>query len=236
MIRTPVLGVDVVPERQRDDVQLVLEVVQPDADRPGATCRTTAGCRRPRGSRCGGPSRRSRPVSSSTDGTSVHQQDPARLADALDVLAELQPVELALLRVPVGADALERRRPVHERVGHDADLRVAHRDVLALEVADQRRSSGRPPGAWCGASAAGVPVDFSVSMRIGSCGCARRGRGRAVGIRAAEYSTRPARRPQPDGGPPMTRERPTRARYDEVERRRRRAGRGRAAGPAGPSG
>ena len=52
------VGVDVVPERQRDDVQLVVEVVEPDADRPGRLVERRAGCRRPRGSRCGGPSRR----------------------------------------------------------------------------------------------------------------------------------------------------------------------------------
>ncbi len=66
----------------------------------------------------------------------LHQEDPARLADPLDVLTDLHPVELALLRVPVGADPLERRGPVHERVGHDADLRVTHRDECALEVGD----------------------------------------------------------------------------------------------------
>ena len=66
----------------------------------------------------------------------VHQEDPAGLADPLDVLAELQDVELAVLGVPVAADALERRGPVHERVGHDADLRVAERDEAALEVGD----------------------------------------------------------------------------------------------------
>ena len=83
----------------------------------------------------------------------LHQQDPARLADALDVLADLQTVELALLLVPVGADPLEGRGPVHERVGHDADLGVLHRDEVALEVADQVVQAARRRGVvgrWSG--------------------------------------------------------------------------------------
>jgi hypothetical protein len=67
----------------------------------------------------------------------IDQQDPARLADALDVLTQKQPEEGLALLVPVRADALERGRPVHERVGHDVDVGVAEGDELALEVARQ---------------------------------------------------------------------------------------------------
>jgi hypothetical protein len=76
----------------------------------------------------------------------LHEQDPGRLADALDVLADLEAVQPSLVLVPVGADALERRRAVHERVGHDADLRVLELDELALEIAGQVVEAARRRG------------------------------------------------------------------------------------------
>ena len=63
----------------------------------------------------------------------IHHQDLGRVHDALEVLARLEQVELLLVRVPVGADALEDRRPVQERVGHDADLGLRQRRPRVLE-------------------------------------------------------------------------------------------------------
>ena len=68
-----------------------------------------------------------------------HAHDLGALADALDVLAHLEQVELALLLVPVAADALEYRRPVVEGVGHDVHVRLLERDEMALK----KRGRGR---------------------------------------------------------------------------------------------
>src|SRR6266496_2517952 len=67
----------------------------------------------------------------------VHEEDPAGVANPLEVLAEEYRVELLLVRVPVRADTLEGGGPVHEGVSHDADLGLGHRDVVALEIADE---------------------------------------------------------------------------------------------------
>ena len=94
MTRTPAFGVDVVPERQRDDVQLVLEVVEPDADRLGRLVerRADVGVL----AEAVAPDGLDDQPGQLVDRRDVlHQQDPARLADALDVLAQLQPVELS---------------------------------------------------------------------------------------------------------------------------------------------
>ena len=130
------LDVDVVPERRGDHVQLVVEVVQPDADRARALVVRRADVdvlaeRVP-------PRRLDHDRDQLVDRRQVlHQQHLRGVPDALHVLPDEQAVQLALLLVPVAADALERRRPVHERVGHDADLGVAERDPVALEVGDQ---------------------------------------------------------------------------------------------------
>ena len=221
MTRTPCVGVDVVPERQRDDVQLVLEVVEPDADRLGRLVE-----RRPDVDVLAEPVPADRlddqPGQLVDRRHVLHEQDPARLADALDVLAHLQPVELALLLVPVGADALERRGPVHERVGHDADLGVAHRDPVALEVADQvverRRASARgarPARAW---------------RRTSRSAC---GRAPATAV-GASISVADRRAPAQPKAPVIDAD--DEREVDEVEARRRRAGTGRAGRRAGPSG
>ena len=114
----------------------MLEAVEPDADRLGALVE-----RRPDvdvlAEVVAADHLEDEPVKLVDGRHVVHQHDLAGVPDPLDVLAHLQRVELPLLLVPVGADALEDRRPVHEGVGHDADLRLAHRDELALEVADQ---------------------------------------------------------------------------------------------------
>ena len=98
-----------------------------------------------------------------------HQQHPGVAPDALHVLAQLQPVEHALLRVPVGADALEHGRAVHERVGHDADLGVAR--ARRSRPRSRRSSSSIEAGAvGCGAGAVGAfaSFGFSVSISTGS--------------------------------------------------------------------
>ncbi|MEJ7698001.1 MAG: hypothetical protein WKF78_15640 [Candidatus Limnocylindrales bacterium] len=138
------LGVDVVPERHGDDVQLVVQVVQSNADRPGRLVegRTDVGVFAEAVAAHGLDDQAGQLVHRRNV---VHQQDPARLTDALGVLAQFQAVELALVGIPIRPDAFEGRRPVHERVGHDADLGVAHRDELALEITDQvvQRCRGR---------------------------------------------------------------------------------------------
>src|SRR5207245_9953749 len=121
--------------RNRDDVEIEIEVVKPDADRPSGLVE-----RRPNVDVV--------PEAIPTRSLQheraqlvhgwhwLHHHDPARAADPLHVLSNFERVQLALLLVPVRPNALEDRGPVHERVGHDADLRVAHRYELALEVAD----------------------------------------------------------------------------------------------------
>src|SRR5690606_3408455 len=63
----------------------------------------------------------------------LHAHDLGALADALDVLADLKEVQLALVSVPVAAHTLEDRGPVVEGVGHDVDVRLLQRDELAFE-------------------------------------------------------------------------------------------------------
>ena len=110
MSRTPCVGVDVVPERQGDDVQLVVEVMEPDADLAGRLVE-----RRPDVDVLA----EAVPADRLDDqaGQLVDRRDRSSIRsirgvepDALDVLADLQAVELLLVGVPVGADALERRR------------------------------------------------------------------------------------------------------------------------------
>ena len=80
-----VLGVDVVPERDRDDVQLVRQLVEADPDRPGRLVegRADIGI----GAEAVAPDRFHDEAGQLVDGRDVvHEQDPARLANALDVL------------------------------------------------------------------------------------------------------------------------------------------------------
>ena len=136
------LGVDVVAERDRQDVQLRLQVVQPD---PNGLRRLVE--------------RRSDvdvlaeavPADRLHDEAGqlvlgrdvVDQHDLARVPDALDVLPDEQPVQLSVVVVPVTPNAFEDGRPVHERVRHDADPGVAQRHEPTLEVGDQGLDVGR---------------------------------------------------------------------------------------------
>ena len=194
--------VDVVAERDRDDVQLVLQVVEPDPDRARALVERRADVRvlAELVAADGLEDDRAELVDRLDR---IHEQDAGRLADPLHVLPDEQPVELLLLGVPVGADPLERRSPVHERVGHDADVRVAHRDVGALEVADE---VVEVPGAAAGAgeaaaspSGAAAGLAFSVSIR-GRLPCCGRADLRPSIARSSEPLAQPPREIQGDEG------------------------------------
>ncbi len=79
----------------------------------------------------------------------VHAHDLGALADAADMIADLEEVQLLLVGVPVAAYALEDRGPVVEGVRHDVDVRLRQRDELALEERSRVRHLGLlgPPGA-----------------------------------------------------------------------------------------
>ena len=58
---------------------------------------------------------------------------------ALEVGQQVQPVELLLLRVPVGPNALEHGRAVVEGVGRDRDPGLVEGHELAPEESPQAR-------------------------------------------------------------------------------------------------
>ncbi len=103
----------------------------------------------------------------------VHHQDLRGVDDALEVLARLEQVELLVVGVPVGPDALEDGRPVEERVGHDADLGVGQPGPAPFEPALRvvLRTGALPGG---------------VRVARGS------GRGRLLGQHGREYRRPPA--------------------------------------------
>ena len=63
----------------------------------------------------------------------VHEHHPTALEKAVVVLPHAEDEQLALVFVPVSADALEYGRPVVEGVGHNADLRIFDRNYLSTE-------------------------------------------------------------------------------------------------------
>ena len=63
----------------------------------------------------------------------VHEHHPASLEEPDVVLPHAEDEQLALVFVPVSADALEYRRPVVEGVGHYADLRIFDGNYLSTE-------------------------------------------------------------------------------------------------------
>ena len=64
-------------------------------------------------------------------------QDAAVAHPALVVLQRAQHKQLLLGLIPVRADAFKYAGAVVQRVGEDADARLGHRDVLAVEVDNQ---------------------------------------------------------------------------------------------------
>ncbi len=131
----------------------------------------------------------------------IHHQDLRRVHDALEVFAGLEQVELLLLCVPVGADALEDRRSVEERVGHDADLGLSQWCPRVLEPADRVVLR-----AGAGARAVGIGRGF--------CWC----RGWLLAQHGREY-TRSAHRTVPET-PGVGREAPCRANGSPPDSRR----------------
>ncbi len=152
-----VVRVDVIAEGQGDDHEVVLEVVEPHAD---DLARLVDG-----GTHVGVLAEAV--AAQQLDGErhqlvhrarQVHQHDPRRRPQPRVVLVALEQVELALVGVPVGADALEAGRAVHEGVRHDADARVRQR------ARRHPRSSTPRPWAWVAQSGADATC-FWVSMR-----------------------------------------------------------------------
>ena len=147
--RDPLLGVDVVAHGDGQDVELVGQPVELDADRLRALVH--------RGTAVGvfvevvpaqdleddlGELLDSRHLG--------HEHDLARVAQADDVLLDPERVQLLLFCVPVGPDALEDGGSIQEGVGHDRDASLAERYVRALEIANEavlvglrRRARGR---------------------------------------------------------------------------------------------
>jgi len=76
----------------------------------------------------------------------LQRQDLRALAKPLEMLAQAEEVGRLVVRVPVAADALEDRRAVVERVGHDPDFCLAQRDDVALEVRVRCRHGSPLPG------------------------------------------------------------------------------------------
>src|SRR5439155_11387994 len=123
----------VVTERDRKDGEGVLEVVESDADKLAGRVDD-----RPDIRVLAVPA-----LPEELDGD-VHEvlrgmregksHDPARAEEPLVVLAEVQPVELLLVGVPVRPDPFKDTRAVVEGMGHDADLRLADRNELPTQV------------------------------------------------------------------------------------------------------
>ena len=63
----------------------------------------------------------------------LHAHDVRRPVHPVEVRGRREQVELAFLRVPVGADALEDGRAVVERVRHEAELDVVIAGKIAVE-------------------------------------------------------------------------------------------------------
>ena len=130
--------IEIRPEWGDEDQQVVLEVVQANAENLGAlvgerpdvdVLAITRHLNQLRGNR----------VEFLVIVGEVDLHDAAALAEAIEVLLETEDVDLAFLLVPVTANALEYRRTVIERMSHHADLGVFQGDDLLLEVGVRRR-------------------------------------------------------------------------------------------------
>ena len=130
------LGVDVLAERNAEDDDIGVEVVEADSDRLGALVDDRSQV-----------DVLAQPIATQElDGdlgellgrlADLHHQEARRRADPLVMRQELEAEELLLVGVPVGADALEDGGAVIEAVGHDVDVRVAQRHELAAEERPQ---------------------------------------------------------------------------------------------------
>ena len=64
----------------------------------------------------------------------IHEQHVRGLSQPAEVILHAKEVEILILGVPVGADALKDGRPVVERVRHDVDIGVGEREQAPLVV------------------------------------------------------------------------------------------------------
>ena len=132
----PRLGVDVFPERHREDGQVRLQVVQSHADDFARLVEDRADV-----------GILAEAISSKElDGDpgellggvpQLKLEEPRGSVNPLEMRQQVEAVELLLLGVPVAAHALEDRRPIIERVGHHADLGLGQRDEVTVEVGPQ---------------------------------------------------------------------------------------------------